>query len=60
MSNTICWDDLSIALHDLSIDEKQEFLEGYSLSENALRRLAPVIKALNIVNYPSGLEQVGR
>ena len=43
--------ELSIALHDLTIDEKQAFLEGYGLSSDAYREMAPAIKAFNILNY---------
>lgn len=43
--------ELSIALHDLNIDEKQVFLEGYGLSFEAYREMAPDIKAINILNY---------
>ena len=43
--------ELSIALHDLSIDEKQVFLGGYGLRSEQLERLSPVIKAFNLLNY---------
>lgn len=43
--------ELSIALHDLSIDEKQLFLEGYGLNNRHVEQMAPLIKAFNIVNY---------
>jgi hygromycin-B 4-O-kinase len=43
--------DLSVALHDLSVDAKQEFLTGYGLEGAQVREIAPVLKALNIVNY---------
>jgi aminoglycoside phosphotransferase (APT) family kinase protein len=49
--------DLSLALHDLSIDAKQEFLKGYGLSEADLRDMAPVIKAINILNYAPFVER---
>jgi Ser/Thr protein kinase RdoA (MazF antagonist) len=43
--------ELSIALHDLSIDEKQLFIKGYGLNNRRLEEMAPLIKAFNIVNY---------
>lgn len=43
--------ELSIALHDLSIDEKQLFIEGYGLNNRHFEEMAPLIKAFNIVNY---------
>lgn len=43
--------DVSLALHDLSIDAKQAFLEGYGLSPRQLVTMAPFIRALNVINY---------
>lgn len=48
--------DLSIALHDLSIDEKRVFVEGYGLSNNQFEELAPLIKTFNILNYSTAIE----
>lgn len=50
--------ELSLALHDLSIDEKQLFLEGYGLKENKLAELMPVVKAVNFVNYAPEIERL--
>ena len=47
-SNVAPYWDLSVALHDLSVDAKQEFLMGYGLKEDKIRELAPIIKAINI------------
>lgn len=52
--------ELSIALHDLSIDEKQKFLEGYGLSEKKIVELAPVMKAINILNYAPKIERLAK
>ena len=46
-----------IALHDLSIDEKEAFTRGYQLAPEDLARRAPVVRALNIVNYAPFVEQ---
>jgi len=43
--------ELSIALHDLTMDEKQCFLEGYGLNLKQYMKISPAIKALNILNY---------
>jgi hygromycin-B 4-O-kinase len=43
--------ELSIALHDLSIDEKEIFIDGYGLSGEQMESMAPLIKAFNILNY---------
>ena len=56
MSNLTPHWELSLALHDLSIDEKQEFLQGYGLPDKKLAELAPVIKALNLINYAPHIE----
>lgn len=48
--------DVSIALHDLSIDEKHAFIEGYGLSSREIHDMAPLIKAFNIVNYSTAVE----
>jgi hygromycin-B 4-O-kinase len=49
--------ELSIALHDLSIDEKHVFIEGYGLSNRQIEEMAPLIKAFNILNYSQAIEQ---
>jgi aminoglycoside phosphotransferase (APT) family kinase protein len=48
--------ELSIALHDLSIDEKQIFLEGYGLSNEQIEQMAPLIKTFNLLNYSTAIE----
>jgi aminoglycoside phosphotransferase (APT) family kinase protein len=52
--------ELSIALHDLSIDEKQEFLKGYGLTPRKFSEIAPLIKAFNIINYAPTVEEMAR
>jgi aminoglycoside phosphotransferase (APT) family kinase protein len=47
--------ELSIALHDLSIDEKHTFIEGYGLAPEQVEQTAPLIKAFNILNYQSAI-----
>lgn len=47
--------ELSIALHDLSIDEKHAFVEGYGLTPDKVEQMAPLIKAFNILNYQSAI-----
>jgi aminoglycoside phosphotransferase (APT) family kinase protein len=43
--------ELSLALHDLSVDEKEAFLAGYALLPEEVERMAAALKALNVVNY---------
>lgn len=45
-------------LHDLSIDEKQIFLEGYGLSSDQIDSMAPLIKAFNLLNYSTAIKIV--
>jgi len=49
--------DWSVSLHDLSIDEKQEFLVGYGASTEAVKQLSSITKALNILNYAPVVER---
>ncbi len=50
--------DLSIALHDLSIDEKMCFLEGYGMRDKMLAEAAPFLKAINFLNYTETIKQM--
>jgi hygromycin-B 4-O-kinase len=43
--------ELSLALHDLGIDEKQHFIEGYGIKPKKLSEAAPLVKAFNMLNY---------
>lgn len=47
----------SVALHDLSIDERQEFLDGYGAPTEMVKRLSAVTKALNVINYAPVVER---
>jgi aminoglycoside phosphotransferase (APT) family kinase protein len=57
LSNVAPQWDLSIALHDLSVDEKAAFIDGYGLSQKEYRNRANGIKAINIINYAPYLER---
>jgi aminoglycoside phosphotransferase (APT) family kinase protein len=50
--------ELSIALHDLSIDEKEAFLAGYGLDDGRMLEVAQVVKAMNLANYAPELERL--
>ena len=43
--------DLSIALHDLTIDEKQAFLQGYGFGPRELTKSIAYLRLLNALNY---------
>ena len=47
--------ELSISLHDLSIDEKHLFIEGYGLDLQQVEEMSPLIKAFNIINYANAI-----
>jgi hygromycin-B 4-O-kinase len=50
--------ELALALHDLSIDGKQAFLEGYGLKEKKFAEISSLIKAFNIINYAPEIERL--
>jgi hygromycin-B 4-O-kinase len=58
-SVTPLW-DLSIALHDLSIDAKHQFLHGYGIDPGEFEESAEIIKMFNILNYVPVLEGMMR
>lgn len=43
--------DLSLALHDLTIDEKQAFLQGYGYGPRELTKSIGYLRFLNALNY---------
>lgn len=57
-SNIAPYWDFSIALHDLSIDNKQKFLEGYGLDFKEFDRMAFALTAFNLINYVPTLKQI--
>jgi hygromycin-B 4-O-kinase len=50
--------DLSVALHDLGIDEKQALLDGLGLKPRALASLMPLVRAFNVMNYAPVLKDL--
>jgi aminoglycoside phosphotransferase (APT) family kinase protein len=52
--------ELAIALHDLSIDAKEAFLRGYELNEERVAEIAPLLRAINIINYAPAIEQAAQ
>lgn len=49
--------DISVALHDLNVDEKEAFLDGYGLGSAEIRDLAPVWRLFNAINYVPAVER---
>jgi Ser/Thr protein kinase RdoA (MazF antagonist) len=43
--------DLALALHDLTVDEKDAFLDGYAFGDGDLRAAPAVLAALNMLHY---------
>lgn len=56
-SNIAPFWDLSISLHDLSIDEQEQFLKGYGITPAKYNKIAPYIKTLNILHYAPLVEK---
>ena len=57
-SNCAPYWDFSIALHDLSIDGKQKFLEGYELDVEEFSRKSYALTLFNIINYIPALQRM--
>jgi hygromycin-B 4-O-kinase len=57
-SNMAPYWDFSIALHDLSIDGKQHFLEGYGLDTNEFDQMSYALTAFNVINYIPTLQRI--
>jgi aminoglycoside phosphotransferase (APT) family kinase protein len=49
--------ELSLALHDLGIDEMQSLVEGYGITRRKLLDAIPLIKAFNILNYTAEVDR---
>jgi aminoglycoside phosphotransferase (APT) family kinase protein len=52
-SNLAPYWELAIALHDLGIDEREAFLEGYGLAPKDYGKVSDAVKVLNILHYAS-------
>lgn len=50
--------DLSIALHDLSIDAKQAFLTGYEMADDDVRQAAAFWRLFNVLNYVPTIDRL--
>ena len=57
-SNCAPYWDFSIALHDLSIDGKQKFLEGYEPDVEEFSKKAYALTVFNIINYIPALQRI--
>jgi aminoglycoside phosphotransferase (APT) family kinase protein len=57
-SNIAPYWDFSIALHDLSIDGKHKFLEGYGLNISEFDQMSYALTAFNLVNYVPALQRI--
>jgi aminoglycoside phosphotransferase (APT) family kinase protein len=56
-SNAAPYWDLSLALHDLAVDGKEAFLEGYGMAPEALAEAGPALRAFNVLNYAGVVER---
>ena len=50
--------DLSIALHDLSIEDQQRFLEGYGIERGRNNKIEQSNQNFNLLNYVPAIEQI--
>jgi aminoglycoside phosphotransferase (APT) family kinase protein len=58
ISNIVPAWELSIALHDLGIDQMQLFMNGYGLDPKKVSDLMPLIRAFNITNYAQAVQEI--
>ena len=54
------WFDLSIALHELGIDEKEAFLDGYGITGDKMRDLVPFVRMWNVLGYSHAVERAAK
>lgn len=59
-SNAAPYWDLSLALHDLSVDAKDELLAGYGMTPGELLAAAPALRVFNVLNYAAAVERAAR
>jgi hygromycin-B 4-O-kinase len=52
--------DLALALHDLSVDQKDAFLDGYGIEHEELVAARPALAALNLLHYAPFAEDAAR
>lgn len=57
-SNVAPYWDMSISLHDLTLDESLYFIEGYGIKPKTFIEMTPIIKCLNILNYAHVIEKM--
>ena len=57
-SNIAPYWDFSIAFHDLSIDDKQDFLIGYGMEVDEFRGIVFALRTFNILNYTTVIENL--
>ena len=50
-SNLAPYWELSIALHDLGVDQKEAFLRGYGIAPKDFQEISPMLSVLNILHY---------
>lgn len=55
-SNAAPYWDLSLALHDLSVDAKEELLAGYGMTPREVMDAAPALRVFNVLNYAQVVE----
>lgn len=56
MSQIVPYWELAVALDDFAVDDKEAFLDGYGMTPQEYRRIAPGVKALNMLNFAQYVE----
>jgi aminoglycoside phosphotransferase (APT) family kinase protein len=59
-SNWAPYWELAISLHDLGIDEKESFLDGYGIAPKEFEKMSGTIKLLNILHYGPIVEKAAK
>jgi aminoglycoside phosphotransferase (APT) family kinase protein len=59
-SNWAPYWELAIALHDLGVDEKEAFLDGYGIGPREFAKMSEVITLFNILHYSSVVEKAAK
>jgi hygromycin-B 4-O-kinase len=52
--------DLALALHDLTVDQKDAFLDGYGIEHEELVAARPTLAALNLLHYAPFADDAAR
>ena len=49
--------EFSVALHDVGVDEREQFVTGYGMTPKRLSEIAPFVKVFNLLNYTDKINE---